>query len=178
MMRMTKRPWLGLALVAAPAAAAGLYPLATLQAQVERFAGQPALIDGRLLLPDCAAPDLGWAVPGRSVRVHCSAPEWQVFVSVGSAAASVPAPDLVNASVPAAATLAPARPLIRRGDRVMVEAGGAGFTVAMEAIAEGDSRDGRVTLRASGGDGRRLAGVVLPDGRVTLHGLNPPVNGR
>lgn len=174
----SKRPLFGLALMAAPVAAAGLYPLATLQARVERFAGQPALIDSRLLLPDCAAPDLGWAVPGRSVRVHCAAPEWQVFVSVGNAVVPAPNPELVNAPSPVAETPAPARPQIRRGDRVMVEAGGAGFVVAMEAIADGDSRDGRVALRASGGDGRRLAGVVLPDGRVTLHGLNPPLNGR
>ena len=124
MMRISKRPLLGLLYVTAatPLAAVGLYPLSTLQAQVERFAGRPALIDSRLLLPDCAAPDLVWAVPGRSVRVHCTAPEWQVFVSVGNAAA--PAPELVNAAVPATEAPVPARPQIRRGDRVMVEADG------------------------------------------------------
>ncbi len=162
-----------------------LYPLATLQAQVERFAGRPAVIDPRLLLPDCARPDFAFAAAGRSVRVHCAAPEWIVYVNVGDsvtpAIAEVAArlPEAAPAVAPdsTAATAGRSAPMIRRGDRVMVETGGDGFVVAMEAVAENDSRDGRVALRSAGG-GRRLAGILMPDGRVTLAGLNTVVNGR
>ncbi|MFZ4687931.1 MAG: flagella basal body P-ring formation protein FlgA [Polymorphobacter sp.] len=150
-----------------PAAPAGaqLLPPAVLQAQVEAFAGQPATVDPRLLLPMCARADLAWAPGGRSVMVHCPAPEWRVFVPVGGGAAVVPAP------------LQDTAPAIRRGDRVTVEAGGEGFVIAMEAVAEADSRDGRVPLRPVNG-GRRLVGRVDADGRVRIHGLKPMVNGR
>ncbi len=164
-----------LSLLASPATAA-LYPLADLQARVEAFAGQPALIDQRLLIPDCARPDLAWAGGGRSVRVHCAAPEWAVFVGVGGAAAPViAAPDMVTA--PPAENISQTKflPVIRRGDRVVVEAGGEGFVIGMETVADADSRDGRVALRAGG---RRLTGVLMADGRVTINGLNGVPNGR
>jgi flagella basal body P-ring formation protein FlgA len=68
-------------------------------------------------------------------------------------------------------------PVIRRGDRVVVEVAGDGFTVGLEAVAEADSRGNRVTLRPVNG-GRRLVGQVAPDGRVHIRGLNSMVNGR
>lgn len=133
---------------------------AVLQARVEAFAGRPAIVDARLLLPDCAAPVLDWA-NDRSVAVRCAAPVWQVFVPVAGSAAPV----------------ASAVPVIRRGDRVVVEAGGAGFVVGLEAIAEADSRDGRVSLRVPSSN-RRLTGTVDADGRVHINGLNAMVSGR
>ncbi len=137
---------------------------ADLQAQVEDFAGRPAIVDARLLLPDCLAPQLDWA-NGQAVRVLCAAPVWQVFVPV------VPVPGA------AAVSEAPALPVIRRGDRVVVEAAGAGFSVGLETIADADSRDGRVALRAPGSN-RRLTGIVGADGRVRINGLNAMVSGR
>jgi flagella basal body P-ring formation protein FlgA len=102
--------------------------------------------------------------------VHCSAPEWRVFVPLAGDA---------NLPQPAVAGPAPAltTTLIRRGDRVVVEAGGEGFVVGLEAVAEADSRDGRVALRASGG-GRRLIGLIGDDGAVRINGLNAVVNRR
>lgn len=141
---------------------------AALRAGVEAFAGVPARVDPRLLLPMCPAPEFGWAVPGRSVVVHCAAPEWRVFVPVAGGA--------MAAAAPVAAASA-ATPAIRRGDRVVVEAGGPGFVIGLEAVAEADARDGRVSLRAAGG-GRRLSGVVGADGRVRIHGLSAMVNRR
>lgn len=141
----------------------GLLPPSHLQRQVETFAGAPATVDPRLLLPACAAPELSWAVPGRSVAVHCSAPEWRVFVPVQGAPPATAPPAV------------PTTPQIKRGDRIVVEAGGEGFVVAMEAVAEADSRDGRVPLRAGA---KRLSGVVGVDGRVRIHGLSPMVNRR
>lgn len=147
------------------AGAGALMEPAALQARVEAFAGRPALVDPRLLLPECAAPLLAWSAGGRSVDVRCAAPEWRVFVPVagsGVAVAVAAAPD--------------AAPVIRRGDRVVVEAGGEGFVVGLETVAESDSRNGRVALRAPGG--RRLVGVVGDDGQVRIHGLKAMVNGR
>ncbi len=136
---------------------------ADLRVRVEGFAGRPAVVDARLLLPDCPAPLLDWA-NGQTVRVRCVAPAWQIFVPVPGAGAIAAAP-------------APVLPVIRRGDRVVVEAGGAGFSVGLETIADADSRDGRVALRAPGSN-RRLTGIVGGDGRVRINGLNAMVSGR
>ncbi len=151
-------PWFLVAVQAAMMAPADL------QARVEGFAGRPAMVDQRLLLPDCPAPTLSWA-SAQSVLVHCAAPEWRVFVPVSGGAAVAIAPQIVAA------------PLIRRGDRVVVEMGGEGFTIGMETIADADSRDGRVTLRVIDGS-RRLTGIIGADGRVRINGLNAMVSGR
>ena len=135
-------------------AGAALVSPAVLQMQVEAFAGQAAIVDPRLLLPACARPDFAWGPGGRSVIVHCGGPEWRVFVPVGGGGAVE--------SAPVAPTMPPA---IRRGDRVNLEVGGQGFLVTMDAIADADSRDGRVALRPVSG-GRRLYGLVDADGRV------------
>ncbi len=155
-------------------ASAGLMAPAALQMQVEAFSGQTALVDPRLLLPACARPDFAWASGGRSVMVHCAAPEWRVFIPVGEGGAVAPMP--VNAVMPSPRR-EPAGPAIRRGDRISLEVGGAGFVIAMDAVAEADSRDGRVALRPVAG-GRRLYGVIDDDGHVRLRGLSTVVNGR
>ncbi len=154
---------------AVPAAAAGLMPPARLQALVEQFAGRPARVDPRLILPDCTAPALAWGAGG-SVVVHCAAPEWRVFVPVAADPAATPA----SAAV---AEAPPATPAIRRGDHVTVEAGGDGFVIGLDTIAEADARDGRVQLRSADGS-RRVQGVIDGDGRVWIHGLSGMVNRR
>ena len=157
------RCWIYAAVMVAAATPgeASLFSPAQLQALVEGFAGRPAIVDRRLLLPDCAAPELAWA--GGSVMVRCAAPDWRVFVPVAGAV------------MPAAAV--DAGPAIRRGDRVVVEAGGDGFVIGIETVAEADARDGRVNVRGVGG-GRRLTGIIGGDGRVRINGLNAMVNGR
>lgn len=133
-----------------------------LQAQVEAFAGAPAMVDPQLLLPACEQPVMAFAAGGRSVMVQCAMPAWQVFVPVRVQGESVAVREV---------------PLIRRGDRVVVEVEGAGFVVGMEAVAEADARDGRVPLRPVNG-GRRLIGMVDAQGGVKIRGLNSMVNGR
>ncbi len=151
------------------AGATELLSPATLQAQVEAFAGGPAIVDPRLLLPACPRAEMAFAPGGKSVMVKCAMPEWRVFVPVGSVVSGVLPPENRAAG--------DGLPLIRRGDRVVVEVTGDGFTVGMEAVAEADSRGDRVNLRGPNG-GRRLVGHVAPDGRVHIRGLNPVVNGR
>ena len=155
--------------------AATLLSPADLQAQVEAFAGKPAFVDPRLLLPACARPEMAFVVAGRSVLVRCAAPEWRVFVPVGQAGR---VDDLV--STHQAAFDAPASlpsPVVRRGDRVTLEVGGDGFVIGMETVADADARDGRVALRSVAG-GRRLHGIVGDDGRVRLRNLSGVVNDR
>ncbi|WP_188761393.1 hypothetical protein [Sandarakinorhabdus glacialis] len=142
--------------------AAALMSLGELEAKVEEFAGRPAMVDPRLVLPGCAGPELAWSGGGTSVRVRCPSPPWAVYVAV-----PVVAEAAVDGSLPA----------IRRGERVVVEAEGEGFVVAIEAVAEADSRGARVPLKAVPG-GRRMLGVVGADGRVRIHGLNAMVNSR
>lgn len=156
-----------LALVATPASAAPMIEPARLQAAAEMFAGQAVVVDPRLLLPACRDPAMAWGPGGRSVAINCAAPAWQVFVPLAAGALPVAAP------VPAVAE----RPRIRRGDRVTVEAAGPGFVIGMAAVADADSRDGRVLLRPDGGS-RRLTGIIGDDGRVRLSGLSSLVNGR
>jgi flagella basal body P-ring formation protein FlgA len=158
------------------AAATELLSPAMLQAQVEAFAGGPAIVDPRLLLPACPRAEMAFAPGGKSVMVRCAAPEWRVFVPVGSVVSGVAPPETRGAG-DAPALIDAAMPLIRRGDRVVVEVAGDGFTVGMEAIAEADSRGDRVNLRPANG-GRRLVGHVAADGRVHIRGLNSVVNGR
>ena len=165
---------LSMALIALLSAGAALLPPALLQAQVEAFAGKPALVDPRLLLPACARPEMTFAVAGRSVMVRCPAPEWRVFVPVGDGGA-------VETQAPARQTIGAAGdatvPAVRRGDRVTIEVGGDGFVIGMDTVADADARDGRVALRGMAG-GRRLNGIIGDDGRVRLRNLSAVVNGR
>ncbi len=153
-------------------AGAGLHALPALKAQVEAFAGRPALLDARLLLPACAAPVLAWGAGQQSVEVRCAGPEWRVFVPLAAASA-------VNAG-PARVKIAEAAAAIRRGDRVVVEAGGAGFSVSLDAVALADARGDRVPVRRQGEGprGRTLSGIIGADGVVRINGLNGVVKGR
>lgn len=136
-----------------------------LAARVEAFSGAKATVDPRLILPDCAAPQIDWAGPG-SVSVRCAVPAWQVFVPVAAAGAG---PAVVAASGIGGA------PLVRRGDRVVVEMGGNGWLVAIEGVAESDARGDRVMVKTAS---KRLSCLIGADGRITIHGLSGMVNGR
>ena len=70
---------------AADAQAARLMSAPALQARVEAFAGRPARVDPRLLVPECAAPELSWLPNGQSVMVWCPDPDWRVYVPVEAA---------------------------------------------------------------------------------------------
>jgi flagella basal body P-ring formation protein FlgA len=130
-----------------------LHDVARLRQQVAGFAGGPARLDPALVVPRCPDPALSWA---RSdvVRVDCAAPAWTLYVPIDQPAGS------------SAARAAPARPAIRRGDRVMVEAGGAGFAVTLEAEAERDADGTRIALKTPAG--RRLIGRIEDGGRVVI----------
>lgn len=131
----------------------GLHDVPALRAAVERFAGAAARMDARLVVPRCPAPALSWA-RADVVRADCSDPVWTLYVPV-----AVPA----MAGAPAAAR---ARPAVRRGERVAVEASGPGFVIMMEAEAERDADGARVALK--GPAGRRFTGRIEDGGRIVL----------
>ncbi len=130
-----------------------LHDVAALRGQVGRFAGAPARLDPQLVVPRCAAPGFSWA-RADVVRVDCADPAWSLYVPIDQPA---------GAASPAAA---PARPAIRRGDRVMVQASGQGFAVTLEAEAERDADGSRIALKTS--SGRRLVGRIEDGGQVVI----------
>ena len=138
---------------AAAQALPSLHDVPALRAAVERFAGAAARLDARLVVPRCPSPALSWA-RADVVRADCADPVWTLYVPV-----AVP----MAAAAPAAPR---ARPAVRRGERVAVEASGPGFVIMMEAEAERDADGGRVALK--GPAGRRFTGRIEDGGRIVL----------
>jgi flagella basal body P-ring formation protein FlgA len=135
------------------ARAAGLHPVADIAARVAGFAGQPGQVDPRLIVPAC--PNLQLAMAGAQVvRVGCADPVWTVFVPL-----SAPAAGVANA---------PARPLYRRGDAVVVAAGGPGFQVTLDAQADRDADADRLWVKTA--SGRRLLARIDDEGQLSLAG--------
>jgi hypothetical protein len=116
---------------------------ATLAADLEAVAGAPVALDPRLSIPAC--PDdhaIAWRADGRALIARCQATGWRIVVPVAAPAASV-----------------------RRGDRVRLESGGAGFLVRADAIVEQVRADGQLTVRTMG-SARRVPARLLADGRI------------
>ena len=144
------------------------HDLDRLRADIALYSGGVPLLDPRLALAVCAAPQLPW-VDSRhsSVTVTCAFPAWRVFVAVQGATA---APALV--AEPARSSARP-QLLVRRGDAVTVNSGGQGFSVAVAGIAESDGAAGariRVRNRSSGGSVLSLVGAV---GSLRAQAQNP-----
>jgi flagellar basal body P-ring formation protein FlgA len=131
-----------------------LHDVAALAAQVRGFAQGSPRLDPRLVVPRCLAPALSWARED-VVRVDCAGPAWTLYIPIDQAAGLV-------GSAPAAR----ARPAVKRGERVVVEAAGAGFAVSIEAEAERDADGDRVALKGPGG--RRFTARIEQGGRLVL----------
>lgn len=145
---------LGALIAARPAPAQALHDVAALKAQVQGFAGgAPARIDARLVVPRCLAPALSWA-RADVVRADCTSPAWTLYVPIDQ-------PFAIGAQPQARA-----RPAIKRGERVLVEAGGPGWAVSIEAEAERDADGNRIALK--GPAGRRFTGRIEEGGKVVL----------
>ena len=140
--------------VQSPAQSPALHDVAVLKAQVQGFAGGAgARLDPRLVVPRCPAPALSWA-RADVVRADCASPAWTLYVPVDRPAA------LAGQAAPRA------RPAIRRGEKVLVETGGPGWAVSIEAEAERDADGTRIALK--GPAGRRFTGRIDDDGKVSL----------
>jgi len=133
-----------------------LHDVPALRVAVERFAGAAARLDARLVVPRCPSPAFSWA-RADVVRADCADPAWTLYVPVAGNSAG---------NTASGQTSARARPAIRRGEHVLVEAGGPGFAIAMEVEAERDADGTRVALK--GPAGRRFVGRIEDGGRVVL----------
>lgn len=138
-------------LLAAPAP--GRHDTAELARRILAVTGSAGILDPRLDLPHCPAPEI--AAAGDSARVRCPTPSWTLYVPLRAPAMPVAVP-----------VSPPAPPVVRRGDPVIVESAGTGYLVTLKAIADADARDGRVWVKAE--DGRRRLASIAPDGRLTL----------
>lgn len=147
------------AVLAAAAPHALPHDLEALRADITAFARGVPLLDPRLALAACPAPQLAWADAGHSaVSATCAAPTWRIYVAVQGASAAATAN--VRSVV-----------LVRRGDAVTINAGGAGFVVAVAGIAQADGVAGahiRVRNSSSGSNVLALVGV---DGSLRVQTL-------
>ena len=129
-------------------------PLA-LRAQAEAFAGRPVLLDPRVQVPACAAAiAVHWRDAAERVLVAtCVATGWRLVIPVAGVERE-----------------AVSQPVVRRGEPVTVRAGGAGFTVRMEAVSEGEGRPGGRVLVRNLRTGERFAAEIGADGQLWLAG--------
>jgi hypothetical protein len=144
-----------MALGAAPAAAESAD---VLRARLEAVAGRPVALDPRLVSTPCPEPHaIGWrGAPGQSLVLSCPAIGRRLVVPVAGHG-PVGVSSQVRRDI-----------LVRRGDRVVVEAEGSGFRVSTEAVAEGAAGAGERLVLRNAASGQRFQGIVGPDGRITV----------
>jgi hypothetical protein len=127
-----------------------------LRAEAERAAGRPVHLDPRLRIPACARFTFD---PGpTAVTIRCPDTGWRL---VAPAAADLPS----AATMPAIRPVRP--PAIRRGDQVRVVHTGPGFTIAVDAIAEGAGAPGDRILLKNRLTGARFPATIGADGAIT-----------
>ena len=137
-------------LLALVLAVTALQDLADLGIQVAAATGRQVVIDPRLRLPRCEHPPVIDVGPV-ATSIACTAPAWRFF-----AAASAPRTGL--------------HPIVDRGDTVTVVAGGNGFRVALDAVAENRAAAGETVRLRVVSTGARLIAQVAPDGSATIPG--------
>lgn len=166
-------PFLLLAAMPAP----GFQSTVALDALVAQFTGKAigaeggaqSVVDARLKLAACPAPQLEWRSPAQdAVVVRCMAPTWRIFVPVKAALRpAAPAPAMVAIPVPLRA-----EPVIRRGDPITVEAGSAGFSITREGVAMGDAAPGVRLLVKIDEKKPPIQAVAIEPGRARLPGFD------
>jgi flagella basal body P-ring formation protein FlgA len=138
--------------------AAAATSTADFRAQVEAFAGRPVMVDPRIEVPDCGGSlALAWRGDDRrSVVASCPQSAWRLAIPVGGAAPAM-------AAIPARVA-----PIVRRGEPVTVLAEGPGFTIRLDAVAEGDGRPGGRLLVRNLRSGVRVPVEVGMDGMLRV----------
>lgn len=135
--------------------------LAAIDAQVAAFVGSAAggavPVDRRLRLSACpAALTLAWyGARQDAVEVRCpTAPGWKIFVS------------LVGRSQ---GSLAPAVPVVSRGDQVTITIAGQGFAVSQQGEAlEGGAQGAWIKVRGLSAGAQVIRARVLRPGQVGM----------
>lgn len=169
---------------ASPAAAQDFQSTQMLDTIVAQFTGHNigqmggaiAPVDTRLKLANCAAPQLEWHTDAHeAVVVRCMGPAWKIYVPVLAPPRPKPVPVAATAE-PKPAAPAPVAPapkpemVIKRGDTVTLEAGGAGFSITREGVAVSDApAGGRVMIKV---DDKKppIQAIAVEAGRAKLPG--------
>lgn len=130
--------------------------------------GARTAVDARLKLAQCPLPQLDWRGTYQdAVVVTCDAPRWRIYVPIKLPPQA--ARPQVAAATPAAVMPA-AKPeiVIKRGDPITIEAGGAGFSITRDGTAMGDAPAGGRLLVKIDPAKPPIQAVALAAGRATL----------
>lgn len=130
--------------------------------------GARTAVDARLKLAQCPLPQLDWRGAFQdAVVVTCDTPRWRIYVPI-----KLP-PQAARPQVAAAALIPVAPPpkpemVIKRGDPITIEAGGACFSITRDGTAMGDApAGGRLLVRIDPAK-PPIQAVALGAGRAAL----------
>lgn len=175
MQRLAISASIALLLAPMPVAAGQFQDTKILDTAVAQFTGHAMgeeggarmAVDDRLKLAACPLPQFEWLSPTQdAVVVRCMAPEWKIYVSVvrtKPVAASGPAPVPAPLAVKAA-------PVIKRGDAIVIEAAGQGFSITRDGVALGDAAPGDRVLVKVEDKKPPIQAVAVSAGVATLPG--------
>lgn len=129
--------------------------------------GARTSVDDRLKLASCPLPQLDWLSAARdAVVVRCMQPQWKIYVSVNRATpVAVPPPAALSAPPPAKID-----PVIKRGDAIMIEATGDGFSITRDGVALGDAVPGGRVLVKVEDKKPPIQAIAVSTGRARLPG--------
>ncbi|MFD1786097.1 flagella basal body P-ring formation protein FlgA [Sphingomonas floccifaciens] len=125
-------------------------------------------VDARLKLAACPLPQLDWRGSYQdAVVVTCDAPRWRIYVPI-KLPPQAARPQVAAVTAAAVAPVAKPEPVIKRGDPITVEAGGAGFSITRDGTAMGDAPAGGRLLVKIDPAKPPIQAVALSAGRATL----------
>lgn len=175
MQRLAKTSLIALLLAPVPAVAGQFQDTKILDTAVAQFTGHAIgeeggarmAVDDRLKLAPCALPQFEWLSSFQdAVVVHCMAPEWKIYVSV---VRTKPVASAVVASAPSPVPVKTA-PVIKRGDPIVIEADGEGFSITRDGVAMGDAAPGERLLVRVEDKKPPIQAVAVSAGIATLPG--------
>lgn len=131
--------------------------------------GARAAVDVRLKLAQCPLPQLDWRSTFQdAVVVTCDAPRWRIYVPI-KLPPQAARPQMAAAAAPVAVAPPPKPELvIKRGDPITVEAGGAGFSITRDGTSMGDAPAGGRLLVKIDPAKPPIQAIALGAGRATL----------
>ncbi|KQN24987.1 hypothetical protein ASE86_01555 [Sphingomonas sp. Leaf33] len=130
--------------------------------------GARTAVDARLKLAQCPLPQLDWRGTFQdAVVVTCDAPRWRIYVPI-KLPPQVARPQVAAATPAAVMPVVKPEIVIKRGDPITVEAGGAGFSISREGTAMGDAPAGGRLLVKIDPAKPPIQAVALATGRATL----------
>ncbi|HET9509557.1 MAG TPA: flagella basal body P-ring formation protein FlgA [Sphingomonas sp.] len=130
--------------------------------------GARTAVDQRLKLAQCPLPQLDWRGSYQdAVVVTCDTPRWRIYVPI-KLPPQAARPQVAAAAPVAVAPAAKPEMVIRRGDPITIEAGGAGFSITRDGTALSDAPAGGRLLVKVDPAKPPVQAIALAAGRATL----------